>query len=70
MPISSIKRMVHAALRGWGAVGSVGINSIEAMKLVDLVAERFGVSIDATQVRLSKLGFLTEGVQSSSVPLI
>ena len=66
MPVTSLKELVHAALREWGAVGSIGINSTEALKLQERVASRFGVSIDATLVRLSQLGFLTEGNRASS----
>ncbi len=69
MPVTTLKEMVHAALREWDAIRCVGINSTEAMKLQDLVAARFGVSIDATRVRLSQLGFLTEGSGGSSMPL-
>ena len=69
MPITSLKELVHEVLREWDAVGSIGISSSDAMKLQELVAARFGVSIDATRVRLAQLGFLTGGSRGSSMPL-
>ena len=58
MPITSLKGLIQAVPAEWGTSESLVNDSTRTMKLLSLVAARFGVSIDAARVRLSQLGHL------------
>ena len=69
MPISLLKELVQEAFDAWGAFGNIPRNSAQATDLIARVARRFDVSTDAARVRLSQLGYLTDGSPGQSLRL-
>ena len=68
-PVSSLKQLVHAKLTKWSMFGSVATGSAESVELIGLAGERFDVSREAAQARVSQLGFLTDGEGNASLQL-
>ena len=67
MPISRFTELIQEAFNAWGTFGGIPSTSAQGADLVAVVAHQFGVSTDAARVRLSQLGYLTDG--SSARPL-
>ena len=60
MPITRLQRLVRTTFDAWGAFGSVPTASVKGSDLIARVAGQFGVSTDASRVRLAQLGYLTD----------
>ena len=69
MPVTILKELVHTKLTKWAVFGNVATGSAESVKLIGLAGERFDVSQEAARVRLSQLGFLTDGEGNASLQL-
>lgn len=69
MPITRIKGLVQESFNAWGDCG-VPSTSTQGADLVAVVGRHFGVSTDAARVRLSQLGYLTDGSRGSSSQLV
>ena len=65
MPVTSLKELAHASFADWGVFGSVVTESANGAELIRLAANQFYVSRDAARVRLSQLGLLADGEESS-----
>ena len=61
MPISRFTELIQEAFNAWGTFGGIPSTSAQGADLVAVVAHQFGVSTDAARVRLSQLGYLTDG---------
>ena len=69
MPISRLTELVQEAFNAWGIFGGVPATSVQGADLVASVAHEFDVSTDAARVRLSQLGYLTDGSPARSLRL-
>ena len=70
MPISRIAGLVQEIFTARDAFGGFPSTSAQGTDLVGVVGRRFGVSADAARVRLSQLGYLTDGSLASSSRLV
>lgn len=70
MPISRVAGLVQEIFTVPDALGGVPSTSIQGTDLVGVVGRQFGVSADAARVRLSQLGYLTDGSSSNSSRLV
>ena len=69
MPVSRLTELVQGAFNAWGAYGKVQSASVQGADLVASIAHEFDVSPDAARVRLSQLGYLTDGSPARSLGL-
>ena len=70
MPVSRVKGLVQEISNAWGNFGGMPSTSTQGADLVAVVGQRFVVSTDAARVRLSQLGYLTEGSPGSLSRLV
>ena len=70
MPITRIKGLVREIFNAWGDFRGIPSISTQGTDLVAVVGHHFGVSTDAARVRLSQLGYLTDGSPASSSQLV
>ena len=70
MPVSRVKGLVQEISNAWGNFGSMPSTSTQGADVVAVAGQRFGVSTDAARVRLSQLGYLTEGSPGSLSRLV
>ncbi len=67
MPVTPLGEMVDESFRKWGMSGRVAPDTDHHDALVERVAAAFQVSRDAAKLRLSKLGYLSQGATKRSV---
>lgn len=70
MPIGTITGLVQATFDVRGPFDGVPSTPAQRADLIAVVGQQFGVSNDAARVRLSQLGYLTDGSPGSSSRLV
>ena len=66
MPVGRLTGLVREAFDKWGTVGTIQAGSARCADLIAEVSQQFDVSHEAARVRLSQLGYLTDGPEGRS----